>query len=256
MKYQLDFTNKVACVTGAGRGIGKSIALGFGSLGAHVFLVSRNLQQLESTAKEIITAGGKATPLTCDLSKVDEINKLVTRLKEKTPQLDILVNDHGANIKRPSETYREEDWDITLSTNLKSYFFLSTAVAREFMIPQQAGKIVNLASIGGLNAIVKSAAYCSSKGGVVLMTKVLGCEWAKYNIQVNAVGPAYIKTELVKETLKNEDFVKNLYYRTPAARCGEPEEVAAGVLFLASNLANFITGHTLMIDGGFSAFGI
>jgi NAD(P)-dependent dehydrogenase (short-subunit alcohol dehydrogenase family) len=256
MNYQLDFTNKNVCVTGAGRGIGKSIALGFGALGAHVFLISRHLQQLEDTAAEIRQAGGNATPLCADLANVEEINKLMAKIKEKTPQLDILVNNHGANIKRPSETYQEEDWDLTLNTNLKSYFFLATAAAREFMIPQASGKIVNLASIGGLNAIVKSAAYCSSKGGVVLMTKVLGCEWAKYNIQVNAVGPAYIKTELVKETLKNEEFVKNLQFRTPAGRCGEPEEVAAGVLFLASNLANFITGHTLMIDGGFSAFGI
>jgi len=256
MNYQLDFTNKTVCVTGAGRGIGKSIALGLGSMGAHVFLVSRHIKQLEDTAAEIMQAGGKATPLCADLSSVEEINKLMSQIKEKTPRLDILVNNHGANIKRSSETYKEEDWDLTLNTNLKSYFFLSTAAAREFMIPQASGKIVNLASIGGLNAIVRSAAYCSSKGGVVLMTKVLGCEWAKYNIQVNAVGPAYIKTELVKETLKNEEFVKNLKFRTPAGRCGEPEEVAAGVLFLASNLANFITGHTLMIDGGFSAFGI
>jgi len=256
MNYQLDFSNKVVCVTGAGRGIGKSIALGFGSLGAHVFLVSRHIEQLEDTAAEIRQAGGNATPICADLAKVDEINQLMTQIKEKTPQLDILVNNHGANIKRPSETYQEEDWDLTLDTNLKSYFFLATAAAREFMIPQNSGKIVNMASIAGLSAIVKSAAYSSSKGGVVQLTKVLGCEWAKYNIQVNAVGPAYIKTELVTETLKNEEFVKNLYFRTPAGRCGEPEEVAAGVLFLASSLANFITGHTLMIDGGFTAYGI
>ena len=256
MKFELNFTNKIVCVTGAGRGIGKSIALGFGSLGAHVFLVSRNMNQLQETAQEIIQAGGEASPLVCDLSKVDEINKLVTGIKKISPKLDILVNNHGANIKLPSETYKEEDWDLTLDTNLKSYFFLATAVAREFMIPQQSGKIISLASIGGLTAIVKSAAYCSSKGGVIQMTKVLACEWAKHNIQVNAVGPAYIKTQLVKETLKNKDFVKSLMSRIPAGRCGEPSEVAGGVLFLASDLANYITGHTLMIDGGFSSFGI
>lgn len=256
MGYQLDFQDKTVCVTGAGRGIGKSAAIAFGSLGAHVIVVSRSENQLADTAHEIEKAGGKAAIITADLSKVASINETVVSLKKTFPRLDVLVNNHGANIKKPSETYSEEDWDVTLDTNLKSYFFLSTAVAREFMIPQGGGRIVNTASVGGLQAVVRSAAYCASKGGVIMITRVLASEWAKYNIRVNAVAPGYIQTELTANTLKDRDFCTKVFNRTPAGRFGKTEEVAGAIVFLASDIAGYVTGHVLAVDGGLTGYAV
>ncbi|MCR4442318.1 MAG: glucose 1-dehydrogenase [Peptococcaceae bacterium] len=253
MNYQLDFRNKTVLVTGAGRGIGKSISIGFGSLGAHVILVSRTRDQLETAAQEVVEAGGKADVITADLSSIDNIKAIVTEVKHRFKKLDVLINNAGITKRMPSEDVGEEDWDRILNTNLKALFFMCSRVAKEIMIPQGFGKIVNMASAGGIQGITYSAPYCATKGGIVLLTKVLGCEWAKYNIQVNAVGPAYISTELV-EGFMTEEFRKRVINRTPAGRLGTPEEVVGGFLFLASNLANYITGHTLLIDGGLTSF--
>jgi NAD(P)-dependent dehydrogenase (short-subunit alcohol dehydrogenase family) len=256
MNYNYNFKDKVVAVTGASRGIGRSISVGFGSHGAHLILISRSQEQLEKTASMVEEAGGKATIITADLTKVEEINRTIEKIKEKYSKLDVLVNNAGISRRKPSIEVTEEDWDVILNTNLKSYFFMSIAAARELMIKQGYGKIVNVASIGGIVGITGSAPYSTSKGGVVLLTKVLGCEWAKYNIQVNAVGPAYTNTELIAKAIQNEEFLNTIISRTPAKRLAEPEEIVGGVLYLASDLANYVTGHTLLIDGGLTAFGV
>jgi NAD(P)-dependent dehydrogenase (short-subunit alcohol dehydrogenase family) len=255
MKYQLDFKDKVVVVTGASRGIGRNIAVGFGSLGATVVLVSRNKDQLEETASLVWDAGGKAMVIPADLSVTDTIEEVVTNIKQKYSSIDILVNNSGVSKRKPSTEVTEEDWNYVVDLNQRSYFFMCQAVGKE-MINQGYGKIVNMASVGGVVGITNSAPYSSSKGGVVLLTKVLASEWAKYNIQVNAVGPGYINTDLITNAIKDQEFLHTITSRTPSKRLGNPDEVVGGVLYLASDLANYVTGHTLMIDGGLAAYGV
>ncbi|RKL62370.1 SDR family NAD(P)-dependent oxidoreductase [Thermoanaerobacteraceae bacterium SP2] len=256
MKYQLDFNDKVVAITGASRGIGRSIAVGFGSLGANVILISRNKEKLEETATQVKEVGGEANIIVADLTNLEQIKEVVNIIKQDYSRLDVLVNNAGIARRKPSVEVSEDDWDTILDTNLKSYFFMSTLIAKELMMKQGHGKIVNVASIGGIVGITRSAPYSSSKGGVVLLTKVLGCEWAKYNIQVNAVGPAYTNTELIAKAIQDKEFLDTIISRTPAKRLAEPEEIVGGVLYLASDLANYVTGHTLLIDGGLTAFGV
>lgn len=255
MNYQLDFKGKVVIVTGASGGIGKQIAIGFGSLGANVVLISRNEKKLEETASLVREAGGEATIIPADLSDVSKIEDVVAEVMEHHPRIDVLVNNSGVTRRKPSIEVTEEDWHFVTDLNQKSLFFMSQAVGK-VMIEQGYGKIVNIASIGGVVAIEESAPYSSSKGGVIQITKVLASEWAKYNIQVNAVGPGYIETEINSNALKNEQFFNKIIARTPSKRLGEIDDVVGGVLFLSSHLANYITGHTLMIDGGLTAYGV
>ncbi|NEU30923.1 glucose 1-dehydrogenase [bacterium LRH843] len=255
MNYQLDFKEKVVVVTGSSGGIGRDIAVGFGSLGANVVLVSRNQEKLEETATFVRDVGGEAMVIPADLSDINTIQNVVEKIKQQYRSIDVLVNNSGVTKRRPSTEVTEEDWDYVTDLNQKSCFFMCQAVGK-VMIEQGYGKIVNLASIGSFVAITESAPYSSSKGGVVQMTKVLACEWAKYNVQVNAVGPGYIKTELIANALQNEEFINKVNFRTPSKRLGTPDEVVGGVLYLASNLANYVTGHTLMIDGGLTAYGV
>lgn len=256
MEYKLDLTGKIAIVTGASRGIGKSTAIGLASLGTHVILMSRNKQRLEETMDEIHNIGGKADIYTVDLLDLEQIENTISQLKENYKNIDILVNNAGVTCRKPSTDITEEDWDRVQNTNLKSYFFLTSAIGREFMIPQRKGKIVSMASMGGILGITKSAPYCSSKGGVIQMTKVLACEWAPYNIQVNAVCPAYIKTDLISKAIEDKEFYQSIVNRTPAGRLGIPEEVVGPILFLASDMANYITGHALLVDGGMTALAV
>lgn len=256
MKYQLDFMGKTVAVTGASRGIGRAISVGFATLGAEVILISRSLDQLNETAKMVEEAGGRAHVLPADLTDIESVNKTVCDIKNRFTKLDILVNNAGVSRRKPSEDISLEDWEHIMNTNLRSYVFMSTAVFKQIMKEQRHGKIVNMASVGGKLGITQSLPYSSSKGGVVSMTQVLGCEWAPYNVQVNAVGPAYIKTELISKAIENKEFLDTILFRTPAKKLGEPEDVVGAVLFLASDLAGFIAGHTLMVDGGLTAFAV
>lgn len=217
--------------------------------------MSRNESKLNETATLVRAAGGEATVVPVDLSIFENIEKAVARVKEHYSRIDILINNSGVTRRKPSLEVTEEDWHFVTDLNQKTCFFMCQAVGRE-MIQQRQGKIVNVASIGGLLAIEESAPYSSSKGGVVQITRVLACEWAKYNVQVNAVAPGYIQTDLIKKAIENKQFHDRIIARTPSKRLGEAEEVVGGVLYLSSHLANYVTGHILMIDGGLSAYGV
>lgn len=254
--YGLDFSNKVVAVTGASKGIGRAISTGFGSLGAETILISRSEDRLKETAKMVEQAGGKPHIVTCDLMDIDNIEKTVLKIKKDFGKLDVLVNNAGVTKRMPSEDINSDDWDRIINTNLRSYAFMSASVFKHIMKNQHSGKIINMASIGGKVGITQSLPYSSSKGGVVSLTQVLGCEWASYNVQVNAVGPAYIRTELIEKAIESKDFLNTILSRTPAKRLGNPEDVVGAVLFLASQLSNYVSGHTLMVDGGLIAYGV
>lgn len=255
MDYKLDFTDKVVLITGGNRGIGRAIAEGFSSLGAKTILVGRNIERLKETEESILAKGGKCTKIQADITKSSQIDNMIDTIKRDFGRVDVLINNAGVGHRIPSVDVSEEQWNTVLNTNLNAPFYLSTKIAKEFMIPQNRGKIVSTASMGGFTGIPASAAYSSSKGGILQLTRSLAAEWAKYNIQVNCICPGYIETDLISQAMNNEQWMKLVQIRTPAGRLGKPEEVVGATLFLASEMANYITGTYIQIDGGAYATG-
>jgi NAD(P)-dependent dehydrogenase (short-subunit alcohol dehydrogenase family) len=243
------FANKVVLVTGAARGIGKAIAALFAEKKANVILVDI-LDEVKEVANSLRTFGIKTLPLIVDISKTANIHKMVADSVAAFKKIDILVNCAGVCFLDDAENLPEEYWDKTIAINLKAPFMIAQAVGRE-MIKQKSGKIVNIASQAGIIALDKHVAYTSSKAAIIGMTKVLATEWAEYNINVNAVSPTVILTELGKKAWAGE-VGEAMKKKIPAGRFGYPEEVAACVLFLASDAADMITGSNLVIDGGYT----
>ncbi|MDQ0149417.1 SDR family NAD(P)-dependent oxidoreductase [Eubacterium multiforme] len=255
MNYQLNFKDNVVLITGGNGGIGKEIAKGFASLGATTILVGRNTEKLKSTEKEILDANGKCKIIQADLNIPEEIDTLISKIKKDFGRVDILINNAGIGHRIPSVDVTEKEWNSVLNINLTVPFILSSKIAKEFMIPQKSGKIINTASMGGFAGIPAAAAYSSSKGGILQLTRSLATEWAKYNIQVNAICPGYIATNLISAAMSNEQWMQIVKLRTPAGRVGKPEEVVGAALFLSSQMANYITGTYIQIDGGGYAAG-
>jgi NAD(P)-dependent dehydrogenase (short-subunit alcohol dehydrogenase family) len=242
-------TNKVAIVTGSSRGIGKAIALGFAKAGADVVVLSRHFSEVEVTAKEIEQLGRKSLPLQVDVSKKEDVGRMVEKSMEKFGKIDILVNNAGTNISKKAENYTEEEWDYIISVNLKGVFLCSQAVGK-VMIKQKSGKIINIASIMGKTARVGLAPYAATKGAVIGLTQALAVDWARHNIHVNAIGPGWVNTALSAPIRQNEklyqDRINNILFK----RFGEPEEMVGIALFLASESSSYVTGQTFFIDGG------
>lgn len=245
---------KVAIVTGAGSGIGRAVALAVAEAGADCVPTElpEKASALDPVCDEILRSGRKVLPLPLRLPEMSSIDSLVATTIERMGRVDILVNNAGVNIPRDALELTEGDWDRVLDVNLKGLFFLSQRVARE-MIKTGGGRIVNMASQNGLVGYYKRAAYCSSKAGVVNLTRVLAIEWAKYKINVNAIGPTFILTPLTQSTFDDPVLREDLLKRIPLGRVGQPEDVVGAVVFLASPAANLITGHTLLVDGGWTA---
>jgi len=249
INYRVD--GKVALVTGGGRGIGESIAYTLSQAGAKVIITSRTMIDLEKVQKNIEQGGGEALPLQLDLQKVSEIYNVVDESIAKMGRIDILVNCAGINIRAKAEEYTENDWDTVLNTNLKGTFFMSQAVANKSMIPQKKGKIVNINSNMAFVGNYDRAAYCSSKGGILQLTRTLAIEWSKYNINVNGVAPTWVYTEMTRKILDNREVYEREIQKIPLNRIGETKDVDAAVLFLASEASDFIQGHTISVDGGY-----
>lgn len=245
---------KVALITGTGSGIGKAIAIAMAEAGADCIVTElpEKLDSLKSVCESIRQNGQKALSLPLKLPDLDSIDALVELAHNEMGRIDILVNNAGVNIPRDALEITEDDWDCVLDVNLKGLFFLSQRVARK-MINNGGGKIVNIASLSGVVAYFKRAAYCSSKAGVVNLTRVLAIEWAQHKINVNAVGPTFILTPLTQSTFDDPALRKDLLSRIPLGRVGQPEDVVGSVVFLASPAADLITGHTLLVDGGWTA---
>ena len=245
---------KIALVTGAGSGIGEAVAQAVAEAGADcaVTELPDRMGELDFVCAKIDGLGRKALPLPLRLPDLESIDALVSRVVDEMGWIDILVNNAGVNIPRAALELSEEEWDGVLDVNLKGLFFLSQRVARE-MVETGGGKIVNMASQNGVVGYYKRAAYCSSKAGVVNLTRVLAIEWAEHGINVNAVGPTFILTPLTQSTFDDPALRQDLLQRIPKGRVGQPQDVVGSVVFLASAAADMITGHTLLVDGGWTA---
>jgi NAD(P)-dependent dehydrogenase (short-subunit alcohol dehydrogenase family) len=244
---------KTALITGASRGIGKAIAKGFAKAGADLVLVSRNTKSLGNVSKEISRIGRKALPIVADIGIADEIKKAVDEALLVFPRIDILVNNAGISpaLKRAEELSLHE-WEEILKVNLTGTFLFCQTVGK-VMIQQGGGKIINMVSVGAVVGFPRQAGYCASKGGILQLTKVLALDWARFNIQVNAIGPSYIETDLTQGMRESKVISENLLGRTPMARFGKPEEVVGAALFLASDGSSYVTGQTVFVDGGWLA---
>ncbi|EHW1518531.1 TPA: SDR family oxidoreductase [Listeria monocytogenes] len=247
--FDKDFniTDKVAVVTGAASGIGKAMAELFSEKGAYVVLLDIK-EDVKDVAAKIHPS--RTLALQVDITKKENIEKVVAEIKKVYPKIDILANSAGVALLEKAEDLPEEYWDKTMELNLKGSFLMAQIIGRE-MIATGGGKIVNMASQASVIALDKHVAYCASKAAIVSMTQVLAMEWAPYNINVNAISPTVILTELGKKAWAGqvgEDMKKLI----PAGRFGYPEEVAACALFLVSDAASLITGENLIIDGGYT----
>ncbi|MCL4552449.1 MAG: glucose 1-dehydrogenase [Candidatus Marsarchaeota archaeon] len=254
---QFALTDKVALVTGGGQGIGLAIALGMAKAGADVVVTSRNTANIEKAAEQIRGLGRRSLAVPCDVSERDQIRQVVDRTFHEFGRIDILVNNAGISpLVQPAETITDEQWDHILRVNMEGTANFCRYVG-EIMVKQKSGAIVNIASIGGPVAIPNLAPYCQSKAAAVGLTKVLAAEWAKHNVRVNAIAPAWIKSPMNVHIRSNPDFKgfiqKEVIDKTPLGRWGEDYEVANAAIFLASPAASYITGDTLFVDGGQSA---
>jgi NAD(P)-dependent dehydrogenase (short-subunit alcohol dehydrogenase family) len=247
-------TGKTAIVTGASRGIGEAIAKGFAKAGADLVLIGRNRIALENVASEISGVGRMALPIVADIGVPEEIEKAVAAASEHFRQIDILVNNAGISpvLKRADDLVVSE-WEEVLRVNLTGTFLFCQAVGK-VMIRQGRGKIINMVSVGAVVGFPRMVAYCAAKGGILQLTKVLALDWANFNIQVNAIGPAYVETELTQGMRESKVISENLLRRTPMGRFGKPEEVVGAALYLASDASSYVTGQTLFVDGGWLAY--
>jgi 2-deoxy-D-gluconate 3-dehydrogenase len=245
---------KVVMVTGAGSGIGKAVAIAAAESGADCVAceIPERMSDLDAVCDAVNKVGRKAIPVELKLPHTDSIEAAVSRAIDEMARVDVLVNNAGVNVPKDALDVTEQDWDAVLDVNLKGLFFMSQAVGRR-MKELGGGKIVNMASQNGVVGYYKRAAYCSSKAGVVNLTRVLALEWAQYKINVNAVGPTFILTPLTQSTFDDPAMRADLLERIPLGRVGQPEDVVGAVVFLASPAADLITGHTLLVDGGWTA---
>ncbi len=250
MSQLFDLMGKVVIVTGSSRGLGRSIAIGLAGAGANVVIT--DVIDVYQTSLEIEKLGRKVLGIKSDVTKKEDVKEMVKQTVKKFDKIDALVNNAGILRMSPAETIKEEDWDKVIEVNLKGEFLCAQEVGRQ-MIKQKSGKIINIASVAGKFASAQSAAYNASKAGVILMTKTLAVEWAKHNIQVNAICPGVFSTAMTDDFLKDENFVEMINTRVPLKRYGEPEDLVGTVIYLASKASDYVTGHALVIDGGWTA---
>jgi NAD(P)-dependent dehydrogenase (short-subunit alcohol dehydrogenase family) len=249
MGSYFDLNDKVAIVTGGGRGIGRAIALGLAESGAKLVLAARSQDQLEKVAAEIKKKGGEAIVTPTDLMKGEQIDALVKNALDTFGKIDILVNNAARSFMVPLMDLREDGWDKIFDTNCKAVWLLSRAVAK-IMGDQGGGRIINITTIGAVRGGAGMGIYHASKAALAMLTKCMAVEWAWFNINVNAVGPGLVKTDFSKPIWSNPDVEKMMTQRVPKGRLAEPEEVVPAVLFLCSEGADYITGETIYVDGG------
>ncbi|WP_188205983.1 SDR family NAD(P)-dependent oxidoreductase [Alkalibacillus aidingensis] len=250
-----NLTGKNAVVTGATKGIGRAITLAYAEAGANVVLISRSEDDLKTLCNQIendfnVSAQYIAASVTDHQVITEKLDQLF-----ETQSIDILVNNAGMNIRSEAFDVSELEWSRIVDTNMKSAFFLTQYVARKMYEHRVSGKILSVTSVAGQTALRTGVVYGMTKASLIQMTKTLAIEWGKYGININAIGPWYFPTALTEKLLQNEQYVKEIKERTPLGRVGELEEIAGPAVFLASDASDYITGQTLMVDGGMTIYG-
>jgi 2-deoxy-D-gluconate 3-dehydrogenase len=256
-----DLSGRTVLIVGASRGIGRAIALGYAEAGASVALASRTEADLLQVAETIRAIGARADVFAADVSRVADAQALVRDVLERMGQIDILVNVAGINRRKPATEISEEDWDAVVDLNLKGLFFTSQAVGRYWIESRRfapeynrgMGKIINIGSIAGMTGFRRRAPYTSSKSGVAGLTRTLALEWAADGICVNCLAPGYVETDLTKPLFDDPAFLEILRNRIPIGRRGYPADMVGPAIFLAGPASDYMTGQTLVVDGGFLA---
>ncbi|KHF38449.1 glucose 1-dehydrogenase [Halalkalibacter okhensis] len=239
---------KVAAVTGATRGIGRALALALAEAGADIALLQRDSSQL-NVKEEIESLGRRCEVIPCNLFNTEQVKEAIPNVIESFGKIDILVNSGGIQRRNPAVDFTEEDWDDVLNVNLKAVWLLSQEAGKH-MVPKKSGKIINIASLNSFQGGITIPAYASAKGGVAQLTKALSNEWAQHNVNVNAIAPGYIATDMNEALIKDETRSRQIFERIPAGRWGTPEDFKGTIIYLASDASNFVHGHVLAVDGG------
>ncbi len=246
-----DLGGRVAIVTGTSRGLGQYMALPLAKAGADLVLTSRDRQRLVPFEAEIKALGRRALSLELDVRSHESIEKMVASAEAAFAHVDILVNNAGCNVRKPALEVTWEDWNVILDTNLRGSFFVSQAVARG-MIARGYGRIINIGSVTSVAGYAGLAPYGASRGGIRQLTMSLADDWGKYGVTVNCLAPGWFRTEQNKVLYENKEWVEYLCDRIPLKRPGQPQDLDAAVVFLAAESSRYITGQTLLVDGGIS----
>ncbi|MEZ4698339.1 MAG: 2-dehydro-3-deoxy-D-gluconate 5-dehydrogenase KduD [Rhodothermales bacterium] len=243
---------RVALVTGASRGLGRAIAIALGQAGADVVCASTSRDGTNEAANEIRSAGAKSWQVGADLSDERGVEAMIAEVESEVEAVDILVNNAGTIRRHPAVDYPMDDWNVVLQTNLNATFMLCQRFGKR-MVDRGSGKIINVASLLSFTGGITVPAYTASKHAVAGLTKALANEWAQHNVQVNAIAPGYFRTDNTQALQDDENRSRAISDRIPAGRWGEPEDLGGAAVFLASPASNYVNGHILVVDGGWTA---
>jgi NAD(P)-dependent dehydrogenase (short-subunit alcohol dehydrogenase family) len=246
-----DLSNKIALVTGASRGLGRHFALALARAGADVAITSRTLESLEDTKKEIAALGRRVLPVALDVRNHASIQQAVDAVHAQFGRIDVLVNNAGCNIRKPALDVQWDDWNTILDTNLRGIFFVAQAVARH-MVPAGRGRIINIGSVTCVAGYTGLAPYGASRGGVKQLTMSLAADWGPSGVTVNCLAPGWFKTAQTAVLYENAEWVSYLSDKIPLRRPGHVDDLTGPLLFLASDASVYVTGQTLLVDGGIS----
>ena len=249
--HAFNLQGKVALVTGCDKGLGQGMALGLAEAGCDIVSVSRRVPQ--ETAEKVAALGRRLYSIQADLSQPESIADIVPAAVAAAGRIDILVNNAGTIRREDALSFSEKDWDEVMNLNIKSVFFLSQAVAKQFLKQGDGGKIINIASMLSFQGGIRVPSYTASKSGVLGITRLLANEWAQYNINVNAIAPGYMATNNTQQLRDDAERSKEILDRIPAGRWGSPEDLKGPAVFLASSASDYINGYTLAVDGGWLA---
>ncbi len=248
-----DLTDRIAVVTGASRGLGRAMAVGMAGAGATIVAVGRSEEALQETAAAVGQVAGRVEISRTDLCDDSAVQEMVDRTLSKFGRIDVLVNNAGITAMQRTINISKAEWNRVIDTNLNTVFVVSQSVGKS-MIAKKNGSIINISSVLGKAASNQSLHYCASKAAVIQMTKALALEWAPHRIRVNCIAPGFFRNDMTRVQQENERHLSFLMNKIPLARFGEPEEIVGSAIYLASDASTYVTGSTLLVDGGYTTW--